>query len=493
MSMNAKLRIVAVCAAVGLAGGAVSMLVAGTPLGLSMVPLGGAYGAAFAWLSWRRATSPGAGLVWGLGYALMLWLLLPAGILPLLNPQGHAMGMLDVARAHFPDLVAYIVCIGTPLGIVLGTLVSRLGNGRQTIDGRDSASVVNRRSSIAIGFSWPRAILVGGIGGIVGGWAFGKWMEQVNFFPLIANIMNTNSRETGIAIHDTIAIVIGVSFGVLFQRDVRGHGSSMGWGMAYGVLWWFIGPLTLLPLLLGKPIDWSVARGSELFGSLVGHIIYGLIVGLTYATLDRLWIGFFHESDPINREVEGVGSRSLQSLGRGALASLAGGLVFSLIMISIGALPRVAAIVGGASPVLGFCVHLVISALIGMSFGLLFQHEAPNVGSGMAWGLLYGLIWWFLGALTLFPILLGQPFDWSAQAAGGILPSLIGHLFYGAATAAVFLWLERRHVAWLELDPRIAAREAKRLRPIGTPAPALWLFVLGLGMLLPVMLSVGRS
>jgi uncharacterized membrane protein YagU involved in acid resistance len=210
----------------------------------------------------------------------------------------------------------------------------------------------------------------------------------------------------------------------------------MGWGMAYGLLWGFVGPLTLLPVLLGRPVDWSATRAEEVSGSLVGHVVYGLIVGLIYATLDRLWRSFLHDSDPINREVEGVGLRSLESLGRGALASVAGGLIFSLIMFGIDALPRVAAIVGGSSSVLGFIVHLLISALIGMSFGLLFRHEAPNLGASVVWGMLYGLIWWFLGALTLFPILLGRPFDWSAQAAGGILPSLIGHLFYGAATAA---------------------------------------------------------
>lgn len=459
----------AVCIVVGVLGGVAYAALGLVPV-VAGVALGGLYGLLFALLGARAATGPGAGLLWGLGYALVLWLAGPAGVFPVLAgaPQ---MGMLDAARAHFAELVAYLLGFGLPLGVALGTLggtTARAGAAR---------------------FSLPRALVGGGVAGIAGGWAFGAWMAQVDFYPLIAGLVDSSSREVGMALHFAIAVVIGASFGLLFQRDIRGYGSSMGWGLAYGLLWWFLGPLTLLPLLQGKPLDWSAAQGSALFGSLVGHVIYGLLVGLIYAVADRLWVRFFHDADPINREPEGLGVRALHSLTWGAAASVTGGLLFSLVMLATGALPRVATLVGGSSLALGFAVHLVISTLIGMSYGVLFHREAPNFGAGVAWGLVYGLVWWFLGPLTLFPLLLGAPLAWTTEAAGAALPSLIGHLGYGGATGFVFMLLERRHAESLRLDPRLAAREARLRRPPGTPAPALWLFSLGLGVLLPVLLG----
>jgi uncharacterized membrane protein YagU involved in acid resistance len=290
-------------------------------------------------------------------------------------------------------------------------------------------------------------------------------------------------------VHYLIAVIIGASFGLLFQRDVRGPGSSICWGLAYGLFWWFLGPLTLLPLLLHQPVDWSYLHGSAFFGSLIGHAVYGILLGLLYAWGNRLWVGLFIESDPLKRQAEGPGIVTLRSLEWGALASVLGGLLFSIIMVATGILPQVAALIRGSSPLAGFAVHLVISVLIGMSYGLLFAHESADAGSSLAWGMLYGLAWWFLGPLTLMPILLGHTVTWTMQAADLLLPSLLGHLIYGAATGLMFFWLERQHAAWQLLDKRSVAHEAHLRRLPGTPASALWLVVLGLGVVLPIVLG----
>jgi hypothetical protein len=176
-------------------------------------------------------------------------------------------------------------------------------------------------------------------------------------------MVDSRSNLVGWLLYILLASLIGVMFGLLFQKEVRSYGSGLGWGTAYGILWWFLGPLTLLPARSGQPLDWSSAHAHSQFGFLVGHVLFGALVGLLYAIIGRVCVWFVTETDPIRREPEGLGAITLRALGWGAAASLVGGLVFSVVMVSVGFLPTVASLVGGTSPWLGFAVHLVISTL----------------------------------------------------------------------------------------------------------------------------------
>jgi len=127
----------------------------------------------------------------------------------------------------------------------------------------------------------------------------------------------------------------------------------------------------------------------------------------------------------------------------GLVAGLGGGVVFGMLMAMMGMLPMVAGLVKSNSPIVGFLVHMSISAFIGAVYGL-FAGRLP--GSWIAVviaGAVYGMIWWVLGALIAMPILLGM-----AQAVFQIgqpqIMSLMGHVIYGVVTALLFVPLSKR-------------------------------------------------
>src|SRR6516164_5060922 len=75
--------------AVGLAGGAVESAAVGTSLIHGLI-VGGLFGLVFALLLDRRASTAGAGLIWGLASAFLMWLVFPAGLGPLYSGGFHS-------------------------------------------------------------------------------------------------------------------------------------------------------------------------------------------------------------------------------------------------------------------------------------------------------------------------------------------------------------------------------------------------------------------
>src|SRR5215471_12028348 len=192
---------------VGMLGGAIQSQVLSAPMSHGIL-LGAIFGVAFSLFFARRATTPGAGLIWGLSSALLLWFLLHTGIHVLLLRSASSRTMLDDAQARFPQLVAYLVCLGMPVGVVLG--IAGLGTKQRQPR-----------------FRWSRAVVGGGLAGTIGGLGFSGWEYAGGYLPLIAGLPNLQSQASAVILHFLVALLIGTIFGILFQRDVRGYGSSM--------------------------------------------------------------------------------------------------------------------------------------------------------------------------------------------------------------------------------------------------------------------------
>lgn len=134
------------------------------------------------------------------------------------------------------------------------------------------------------------------------------------------------------------------------------------------------------------------------------------------------------------------------NLTQGIYGGLAGGAVFGAMMGMMGMLPMIGNMVGHPSAVIGFLVHMVISAFIGAGFALLFDRRVTGISNGFRYGLLYGGVWWLLGPLTLMPLLLGMGLgvNWNLTAVVNMFPSLMGHLIYGAILGASYARLQNR-------------------------------------------------
>lgn len=126
--------------------------------------------------------------------------------------------------------------------------------------------------------------LIGGaIGGAAGGLLFGAVMGFGGMLPMVGMLVGTDTVLVGFVVHMVISVIIGAAFGFLagFVK-VTSYQQGALWGLGYGALWWVLGPLMLMPLMMGMGLMFHAALDPGRLMSLGGHLVYGLVAGLAY-------------------------------------------------------------------------------------------------------------------------------------------------------------------------------------------------------------------
>lgn len=105
---------------------------------------------------------------------------------------------------------------------------------------------------------------------------------------MVAMVVRSDSLAVGWLYHLFNSAVIGALFGAALGSRVHNVRSGIGWGAVWGFVWWILGGLILMPLLLGMRAFASLQMPPMrmvAMGSLIGHLLFGVIMGFAFALL----------------------------------------------------------------------------------------------------------------------------------------------------------------------------------------------------------------
>lgn len=121
--------------------------------------------------------------------------------------------------------------------------------------------------------------------GIIAGVVFGAMMGMMGMLPMVAKLFGGEAAFLGFVIHIVFSAIIGGFFGLFLGHTALEKGIGILLGLVYGLVWWVLGPLIIMPVWLGMGVQLSVAGAQMSLPSLWGHLVYGFILGLVYALM----------------------------------------------------------------------------------------------------------------------------------------------------------------------------------------------------------------
>jgi hypothetical protein len=137
----------------------------------------------------------------------------------------------------------------------------------------------------------PMNLVTGAAAGVLAGIPLGiimqirdadpKMMPGVQMIDQVGDLISDPSTGLGWLIHLFNSALFGAVFVLLFSRWLTRRGPAMLLGLLYGVAWWVVGALWIMPAWPG--MDAMVFEvGANQWWSLAGHLIYGLLLVVGY-------------------------------------------------------------------------------------------------------------------------------------------------------------------------------------------------------------------
>lgn len=134
--------------------------------------------------------------------------------------------------------------------------------------------------------SSSKLIVQGAIAGLVGGVVFGIMMAMMGMLPMVGMLVGIESAIVGFVVHMAISAFIGAVYGLVIGRFPNTVPVALSGGVINGIVWWVLGALVLMPLMLGMSQMVFVVEQMQ-WMSLLGHIIYGVVTALVFFALRR--------------------------------------------------------------------------------------------------------------------------------------------------------------------------------------------------------------